>query len=99
MGKNMVEDFESGYFVHPNKQVEEACRMIASDPKLKNGYNAVGFSQGSQFLYVLKFPFENCKPEYTKSNISFVNFRRAVAQRCPEPRIYNLISLGGQHQG
>lgn len=52
IGSNLVEDFESGYFVHPNKQIDEACRMIASDPKLQNGYNAVGFSQGSQFLYV-----------------------------------------------
>lgn len=26
-------------------------------------------------------------------------FRRAVAQRCPEPRMNNLISLSGQHQG
>lgn len=34
-----------------------------------------------------------------KWNILLVHFRRAVAQRCPEPRINNLISLGGQHQG
>ncbi|XP_055305149.1 palmitoyl-protein thioesterase 1 isoform X1 [Sitodiplosis mosellana] len=74
IGNNVVEDYESGYFVHPNKQIDDACHQIASDPKLKNGYNAIGFSQGSQFL-------------------------RAVAQRCPEPRINNLISLGGQHQG
>lgn len=26
-------------------------------------------------------------------------FLRALAQRCPEPRMKNLISLGGQHQG
>lgn len=25
--------------------------------------------------------------------------RRAVAQRCPDPPMINLISLGGQHQG
>lgn len=52
IGNNIVEDFESGYFVHPNKQVEEACRQISSDPELQNGYNAIGFSQGAQFLYV-----------------------------------------------
>lgn len=50
IGNNVVEDYESGYFVHPDKQVEEACRQISSDPMLQNGYNAVGFSQGSQFL-------------------------------------------------
>jgi len=74
IGKNVIEDYESGYFVHPNKQVEEACRQIANDEQLRNGYNAIGFSQGGQFL-------------------------RAVAQRCSSPRMNNLISLGGQHQG
>ena len=40
----------------------------------KNGYHAVGFSQGGQFL-------------------------RAVAQRCPDPPMKNLVTMGGQHQG
>ena len=26
-------------------------------------------------------------------------FLRAVAQRCPEPQMHNLVSVGGQHQG
>ena len=26
-------------------------------------------------------------------------FSRAVAQRCPEPPMLNLVSFGGQHQG
>jgi palmitoyl-protein thioesterase len=33
-----------------NKQVEQACTMIKEDPKLKDGFNAIGFSQGAQFL-------------------------------------------------
>lgn len=52
IGNNIIEDYESGYFVHPNKQVEEACQQIASDENLQNGYNAIGFSQGGQFLYI-----------------------------------------------
>ena len=40
----------------------------------QNGYHAVGFSQGGQFL-------------------------RAVAQRCPNPPMKNLITMGGQHEG
>lgn len=50
IGNNVVDDFRSGYFVHPNTQIDMACKMIAEDPKLKDGYNAIGFSQGSQFL-------------------------------------------------
>ena len=48
--------------------------MLAEDPELQGGYNAIGFSQGGQFL-------------------------RAVAQRCPEPAMRNLITFGAQHQG
>ena len=39
-----------------NKQVEMVCQKIATDPKLANGYHAVGFSQGGQFLYVTISP-------------------------------------------
>lgn len=28
-----------------------------------------------------------------------IRYRRAVAQRCPNPPMINLISFGGQHQG
>ena len=52
----------------------QVCEMIANDPALQNGFNAIGFSQGGQFL-------------------------RAVAQRCPTPRMRNLITVGSQHQG
>lgn len=74
IGKNIIADTTAG-FLHPvNSQVAIACEQIANNPELQNGYNAIGFSQGAQFL-------------------------RAVAQRCPSPPMYNLISLGGQHQG
>lgn len=33
-----------------NEQVAFVCDTIAQDPKLKGGYNAMGFSQGAQFL-------------------------------------------------
>uniref|UniRef100_D2SNX5 Palmitoyl-protein thioesterase 1 n=1 Tax=Heliothis virescens TaxID=7102 RepID=D2SNX5_HELVI len=76
VGNSSIEDLENGYFMNPNKQVEYVCGQLAADPKLKDGFNAIGFSQGSQFL-------------------------RAVVERCGHelPKIKNLISLGGQHQG
>lgn len=74
IGKSIVNDMENGYFMHPDDQVKMACKLISEDPELSQGYNAIGFSQGAQFL-------------------------RAVAQRCPDPPIKNLISMGGQHQG
>lgn len=50
IGNSFVEDTRNGFFLDVNTQVEMVCRKIASDPLLQNGYNAVGFSQGAQFL-------------------------------------------------
>ncbi|XP_074642317.1 palmitoyl-protein thioesterase 1-like isoform X2 [Tubulanus polymorphus] len=74
IGNNVFEDTLNGFFMNANKQIEMACQKIASDPKLRYGYNSIGFSQGGQFL-------------------------RAVAQRCPYPPMFNLVSIGGQHEG
>merc|ERR1719384_2645449 len=64
----------AGFLGNANDQVQEACDYIASDPNLADGYHALGFSQGGQFL-------------------------RAVAQRCPNPPMKNLVTMGAQHQG
>ncbi|XP_058119262.1 palmitoyl-protein thioesterase 1 [Anopheles ziemanni] len=74
IGNSIVEDFKSGYLIHPNQQVEMVCANLQNDTRLMNGYNGIGFSQGGQFM-------------------------RALAQRCSSPRMNNLITLGGQHQG
>ncbi|KAK9957642.1 hypothetical protein ABG768_011873 [Culter alburnus] len=74
IGKSVLQDTENGFFMDVNEQVSFVCDQLSKDPKLKGGYNAMGFSQGSQFL-------------------------RAVTQRCPDPPMKNLISVGGQHQG
>jgi len=36
--------------MNANVQVKDACKQISIDPKLSSGYNAIGFSQGAQFL-------------------------------------------------
>eukprot|EP00095_Tigriopus_kingsejongensis_P009112 maker-scaffold150_size309978-snap-gene-2.11 protein:Tk09112 transcript:maker-scaffold150_size309978-snap-gene-2.11-mRNA-1 annotation:"hypothetical protein BRAFLDRAFT_128749" len=74
IGSNVIDDTINGFLKPVNDQVDEVCRYIAEDPELAEGYHAVGFSQGGQFL-------------------------RAVAQRCPNPPMKNLITLGAQHQG
>ncbi|KAK9891902.1 hypothetical protein WA026_017386 [Henosepilachna vigintioctopunctata] len=67
IGKNIPEDLENGYFMHPNKQVEKACEIVTSDPLLSNGFNAIGFSQGSQFLRAL---VQRCSGARVKNLIS-----------------------------
>lgn len=50
IGNNIGEDIENGFLMNVNDQVTEVCKKLTSDKKLANGYNAIGFSQGGQFL-------------------------------------------------
>lgn len=45
-----VKDTTYGYFGNVNNQISEVCQQIGNVVELKNGYNAIGFSQGAQFL-------------------------------------------------
>merc|ERR1712179_406616 len=74
IGHTIIDDTTDGFLMSVNEQVEMACDIIGNDTKLQDGYHAVGFSQGGQFL-------------------------RAVAQRCPNPPMKNLVTFGAQHQG
>jgi len=74
IGATMEEDQMNGFFENVNDQVAFVCSELAANANLSNGFNAVGFSQGSQFL-------------------------RAYIERCNNPPVYNLVSIGGQHQG
>ncbi|XP_058807735.1 palmitoyl-protein thioesterase 1 [Phymastichus coffea] len=74
IGDSLAQDVENSYFRNVNEQVRQVCEELAQDETMRHGYNAIGFSQGGQFL-------------------------RAVAQRCPEPPMLKLITLGAQHQG
>ncbi|XP_041069352.1 palmitoyl-protein thioesterase 1-like isoform X2 [Carcharodon carcharias] len=50
IGKNVTEEIGNSYIMNVNDQVEQACNILSKDKKLQNGYNAMGFSQGGQFM-------------------------------------------------
>lgn len=52
IGSTIIEDMINGFFKPIHEQIDMACDIIKNDPKLTNGFNAMGFSQGGQFLYV-----------------------------------------------
>jgi len=74
VGDNPLDDTVKGFLDNANRQVQEQCQRLKADPKLKDGFNAVGFSQGGELL-------------------------RAYIQRCNDPPVYNLVTMGAQHQG
>lgn len=44
------EDQSNGFFMTMDDQVEQFARVVKADPKLANGFNAVGFSQGNTII-------------------------------------------------
>jgi len=74
IGDNIEDDESNGFLMNINNQIDFACKQLKADPKLAGGFNAIGFSQGGQFL-------------------------RAYVQRCNDPPVNNLITMGAQHQG
>eukprot|EP01112_Ceratiomyxa_fruticulosa_P019336 TRINITY_DN6313_c0_g1_i1.p1 TRINITY_DN6313_c0_g1~~TRINITY_DN6313_c0_g1_i1.p1 ORF type:complete len:306 (-),score=51.62 TRINITY_DN6313_c0_g1_i1:174-1091(-) len=74
VGNSIEDDEYNSYFMNVNDQIEYVCAKLANVSALQYGFNAIGFSQGGQFL-------------------------RAYVERCNSPKVYNLISVGGQHQG
>lgn len=53
IGSSESSDSLNGFFMPVNDQIDLAYSIIKADPKLANGYNAMGFSQGGQFLRAL----------------------------------------------
>ncbi|KAF9957020.1 hypothetical protein BGZ72_002258 [Mortierella alpina] len=68
------DDQRAGFFGNVNSQIEHVCQQLKGIEELKDGFNAVGFSQGGQFL-------------------------RAYIQRCNDPPVHNLVTVGSQHGG
>lgn len=50
LASNGFEDTEMTILLHPDAQISTVCQQITLDENLKNGFHAIGFSQGSQFL-------------------------------------------------
>ncbi|XP_046850386.1 palmitoyl-protein thioesterase 1-like [Xenia sp. Carnegie-2017] len=68
IGSSIIEDTINGFLMNANKQIDIVCKKLSSDEKLKDGYNAMGFSQGGQFFRALA---QRCPSPPMKNLISF----------------------------
>ncbi|XP_054712801.1 palmitoyl-protein thioesterase 1-like [Uloborus diversus] len=86
IGSNFLEEMVNDYLMNANDQVEFACNLIHSDMLLKNGYNAIGFSQGSQFLRAIA---QRCPNPAMKTLITFGGQHQGVYgfPRCPSENV------------
>ncbi|PWZ01832.1 alpha/beta-hydrolase [Testicularia cyperi] len=69
-------DRKQGFFGHVNDQIGHACDQLASIPELKGGFDAIGFSQGGQFLraYV-----QRCNAPKVRNLITFGSQHMGIA--------------------
>jgi palmitoyl-protein thioesterase len=98
IGSNVVEDTENGFLMNVNKQVDMVCNKLKNDPKLSQGYNALGFSQGGQFLRAVA---QRCPSPPMKTLVSFGGQHQGVYgfPKCPGPEylcnfLRKLLNLG-----
>ena len=59
IGETASEDRQNGFRMPIWDQIDIACDIITSDPKLKDGYHGLGLSQGSQFLRFKFYRFKH----------------------------------------
>ncbi|CAG8441036.1 8830_t:CDS:2 [Scutellospora calospora] len=50
IGEDESEDKKASFFGNINEEISIVCEKLKSDENLKFGFNAIGFSQGGQFL-------------------------------------------------
>jgi len=84
-GDTQAEDTTNGYFLNMDKSVDVFAAKIASDPKLQNGFHAIGFSQGNNVLrgYIARY---NTPTVHTFVAINGVNAGEGTVPGCfPKP--------------
>lgn len=76
LGQDATSDQRAGFFGNVNDQVSTVCTDLSAVPELANGFDAVGFSQGGQFLraYV-----ERCNAPQVRNLITFGSQHQGIS--------------------
>merc|ERR1719414_680285 len=85
----VVEDQSNGFLMNMDDQVDQFARVVRADPKLAQGFNAIGFSQGNTVIrgYIHRY---NSPPVKSFVSMHGVIMGVAAIPRCP----LNVTGLG-----
>jgi len=84
IGSNQAEDLKNSYTDSMNRQVSLVCEEIAKDPKLQNGYNALGYSQGGPLM---RGVIQRCPSPPIKLFVSYASPQQGIYgafETCPD---------------
>ena len=89
-GPTQHEDTTNGYFLNMDAHVDIFAQTVKADPNLKNGFQAIGFSQGNNVIrgYIAKY---NDPPVHTFLSINGVNAGTGAVPYCKPTE----LGLGG----
>jgi len=77
IGDSPAQDQRRSYFDYANRQISEVCGKLKSDPRLKNGFNAIGLSQGG---LMMRAYVEKCNNPPVKKLITFGSPLQGVSE-------------------
>ncbi|CAO2588871.1 Palmitoyl-protein thioesterase 1 [Lemmus lemmus] len=91
IGKNMMEDVENSFFLNVNSQVTIVCQILEKDPRLQQGYNAMGFSQGGQGVFGLpRCPGESSHIcDFIRKTINAGAYSKVVQERLVQAQYWH----------
>merc|ERR1712085_240515 len=80
-GDTKTEDTKNGYFLNMDASVDVFASKILQDPKLKNGFHAIGFSQGNNVIrgYIARY---NTPTVHTFVSVNGVNAGEGTVPGC-----------------
>ena len=80
-GDSQAEDTTNGYFLNMDKSVDVFASKVAEDPKLQNGFHAIGFSQGNNVIrgYIARY---NTPTVHTFVSVNGVNAGEGTVPGC-----------------
>jgi len=84
IGNNVEEDVWFSYFKNINEQINITCAALMKDGNLTDGFNAIGFSQGSIFLRGL---LQRC-PALKMKNLISIGGMHQVCIYCTGTGVY-----------
>lgn len=93
-GDTQSEDTTNGYFLNMDASVDVFAAKIAKDPKLANGFHAIGFSQGNNVIrgYIARY---NDPPVDTFLSVNGVNAGVGAVPYCRPNMEESTVSLSG----
>lgn len=80
-GKTQAEDTKNGYFLNMDASVDVFAASVAVDPNLKDGFHAIGFSQGNNVIrgYIARY---NSPAVHTFISVNGVNAGEGAVPYC-----------------